>query len=275
MRLLRLKSILVATDLDEASRPALRTAAKLAPLAGARLHLLHVGRETEAQLTRHFHEVVGEAAEPATVRSVGGSPADEIVAHARSVGADAIILGPHRGNGGTAPLGSTAAEVVANAPCPCLVAAADLTLPLKNVLAPIDLSEIAPGTLSVALTWTSALRTRDGNTQLTALYIVGATPDAMMEEQLQQEIERARADAGTAAHVLVRGEIGVVPDPVAGVLRFAKEEHADMVVLGTHGAADAGTELGSVTAAVVRANPCPLLLVPPSLWQVRSDSEAR
>jgi hypothetical protein len=38
MRLLTLRSILVATDLDEASKPALRTGARLAPLAGASLH---------------------------------------------------------------------------------------------------------------------------------------------------------------------------------------------------------------------------------------------
>jgi nucleotide-binding universal stress UspA family protein len=96
----------------------------------------------------------------------------------------------------------------------------------------------------------------------------------MLEEQLQQEIERARADAGAAAQISVNGEIGVAADPVEGVLRSAQQEHADLVVIGTHGATDASTELGSVTAAVVRANPCPLLLVPPSLWQARSDVKA-
>jgi nucleotide-binding universal stress UspA family protein len=137
------------------------------------------------------------------------------------------------------------------------------------------LSEIATATLSVALTWTSALRARDGNTQLTALYIAGAAPGAASEGQLQKEIERARADAGTAAHVRVRGEIEEARDPVEGVLRSSKKMHADLVILGTHGVADTDTELGSVTAAVVRANPCPLLLVPPSLGQAPLDFEAR
>ena len=42
MWLLTLKSVLLATDLGEASLPATRTAVRLATLAGATLHLVHV-----------------------------------------------------------------------------------------------------------------------------------------------------------------------------------------------------------------------------------------
>ena len=46
-------------------------------------------------------------------------------------------------------------------PFASLVLAEPLRLPLRRVLVPIDLSETARGALMVALTWASALRSRD------------------------------------------------------------------------------------------------------------------
>src|SRR5690606_17824489 len=97
MWLLTLKSILVATDLDETSQPALRTAARLAPLAGAQLHLLHVtgssspgSPDADVRLREHFRLVAPDAPEPDTARVLPGSPAAVIVEHAARVEADAV-----------------------------------------------------------------------------------------------------------------------------------------------------------------------------------------
>src|SRR6476660_1984946 len=48
MRLLTMKTVLVATDLDEGSRVALETAKELARAGGAELHVVHVSEEPSA-----------------------------------------------------------------------------------------------------------------------------------------------------------------------------------------------------------------------------------
>lgn len=269
MWLLTLKSILVATGLDQASRPALRTAARLAPLAGARLHLLHVADDSspvdDARLREELRLAAPDAPEPETARVIPGTPAAVIVEHAARVEADAVILGPHRRGGVAGEMGSTAASVVRSAPCPCLVAATELGLPLGRVLVPIDLSEVAGGALSVALSWASALRPPGGTARLTALH-VAPVPSPQAHQAVREEVQRARARAGGAAHVEIREVVTPGSDPAEEILRGAVPESADLVVMGTRGADRPEAGLGSVSAAVARATSCPLLLVPPATW---------
>jgi nucleotide-binding universal stress UspA family protein len=268
MWLLTLRSIVVATDLGEASLPALRTGARLAPLAGARLHLLHVADDPppggEARLREHFRLAVPEAPGPDAVAVIPGSPAAVIVEHARRVGADAVILGPHRRAGGAGAMGSTAAAVVAAAPCPCLVAAAELRLPLQRVVVPVDLSETAGGALSVALSWASALRPPGGEARLTALHVAPDPAGPAAAGAVREEVRRARERAGGAAHVRIGETVAPGSDPVEEILRAAASEPADLLVMGTSGTAGAAAGLGSVADGVARRTPCPLLLVPPA-----------
>lgn len=266
MWLLTLKSIVVATDLGEASKPALRTAARLAPLAGAGIHLLQVTPEPDPdgrdRLREHFHRTVPGAREPDGVEVIVGEPADSIVDYARLVGADAVILGPHRSVEVTGGMGSTAASVVRHAPCPCLVAATELNLPLERVVAPIDLSEAARGALSVAISWASALRPRGAEAHLTALHLADAASPTI-DQEVHEEVRRAQARAGGAARVEIREEIAP-GDAAEGILRAAAGGRADLLVMGTRGATGGSSGLGSVADAVARATPCPLLLVPPA-----------
>ncbi|HET7274742.1 MAG TPA: universal stress protein [Longimicrobiaceae bacterium] len=268
MWLLTLKSILVATDLTDSSRPALRTAASLAPLAGTSLHLLYVADDPkpddEARLREQFRIAAPDAPEPDSVRVIVGSPAAAIVQHAVEVDADALILGPHRRTGMPGEMGSTAANVVRNAPCPCLVAAADLRLPLERVIAPIDLSEVASGALSVALSWASALRPRPAKANLTALHVTTNSASRTAEQAVREEVEQARTRAGGAAHVDIREMIAHHSDPVEEILRTAASESADLLVMGTRDEVRSVSDLGSVAAAVARRTQCPLLLVPPA-----------
>jgi nucleotide-binding universal stress UspA family protein len=271
MRLLTLRSILVTTDLSETSRPALRTAARLAPLAGASLHVLHVAESTradnETRLLEHFREAAPDAADPESVRVAFGPPASAIVEHAIESGADTVILGAHRRQHPGGPLGSTARRVVRTAPCPCLVAARELRLPLERVLAPIDVSDIAGGALSLALSWASALRVPGQKADLVALHVTtGTDPDAA-REAVREEVSRSRQRAHDAAMVEIRERIVHGQDPAREILREAATFRADLLVMGTRATDQAAQELGSVSAAVVPETPCPLLLVPPAVWQ--------
>ena len=264
MRLLTLNSVLVATDLGETSYPAIRTAARLAPLAGASLHLLHVaaGRDAddEDRLLEHYRQAAPDAANPGSVSVMTGEPAAAIVEHAGRVGANVVIVGPHRRGGNSGELGSTAKSVVEAAPCPCLVAATELRLPLERVLVPIDHSPAASGALSLALSWGAALRSPGGNADLLAVHV---TRDARAPDPLRAEMERVREITYGVTSVGIREKLVAGEDPAAEIVREAKEAHADLVVMGTHSRDDRRRELGSVSGAVVQDAPCPLLLVPP------------
>lgn len=270
MRLLTLKSVLVATDLDASSASALRTAARLAALADASLHLVHVADQTvsggESRLRELFRVTAPDAPGVESAQVLRGTPAGAIVDRAARVDADVVILGPHRrGTGQTGELGSTAASLVRTAPCPCLVTATELRLPLERVIAAVDLSEAAGGVLSVALTWASALRPRGGKTWLTALHVT-ANPAEDTGERVREEVRRTRARAGGASFVEIHEQLGSGSDPAGEILRRAASDSADLLVVGTRGADQPSSDLGSVSAAVARATPCPLLLVPPAVW---------
>ncbi len=276
MRLLTLKSILVATDLDESSASALRTAARLATLAEATLHLLHVADQPvpggESRLRELFRVTAPDAPGLESAQVVHGTPAEAIVDRAARVDADVVILGPHRrGTGQTGELGSTAASVVRTAACPCLVTAAELRLPLERVIAAIDLSEASSGVLSVALSWASALRPRDGKAWLTALHVT-SHPGEDTVRRVREEVQRARARARGASFVEIDERLGSGSEPAGEILRSAASDSADLLVVGTRGADQPSSGLGGVSAAVARATPCPLLLVPPAVWM---DQEAR
>lgn len=270
MRLLTLKSVLVATDLDASSSSALLTAARLATLAEARLHLVHVADRPvpgdEARLRSRFEKAAPDAPGLESARVVYGTPAGEIRDRAAAVGADVVILGPHRrGAGQTGELGSTAASLVRAAPCPCLVTTAELRLPLERVIAAIDLSEAGGGVLSVALTWASALRPRDGQASLTALHVT-SDPGEDTVQRVREEVQRARARARGASFVQIDQRLDPGYAPAEEILRRAAEDSADLLVVGTRAADQPSSGLGSVSAAVARATPCPLLLVPPATW---------
>jgi nucleotide-binding universal stress UspA family protein len=272
MRLLRLSSVLVATDLGETSRPALRTGARLALLAEAELHLVYAANPATAHdphtLREQLRLAAPDAPEPASFHVSPGDPSPAIIERAGQIGADAIILGPHRrGAAATGEMGSTAASVVRGARCPCLVVATELRLPLERVLVPIDRSEIAEGALLVALSWATALRRRHGNAQVTALHVSPGPGDPATGQRVQEEVERVRARAGGSPHAAIRVVVEPNPDPAAEILRRAAEEAVDLVVMGTRGAAGAESGFGSVSAAVARAATRPLLLVPPTTWE--------
>jgi nucleotide-binding universal stress UspA family protein len=51
-------------------------------------------------------------------------------------------------------------------------------------------------------------------------------------------------------------------EPAEEIIRFAKEENVDMIVMGTHGRTGFSRLLmGSVTEQVVRGAPCPVLTI--------------
>jgi nucleotide-binding universal stress UspA family protein len=129
--------ILVPTDFSPTSDAAVRYAGQLALTLGARLHLLHVpGRTGEhmeadypieqfrapvARLDAFFTADEVERLHPTYAVRVG-TPAEEIVVYADSLGVDLIVMGTHGRTGiAHAVIGSVAEHVARIASCPVLL----------------------------------------------------------------------------------------------------------------------------------------------------------
>ncbi len=140
--LLKIKRILVPTDFSECSQKALQYAAAFAKQFGAALDVVHVvvprygvegysdfefkrirgemKAEDERKLSDLIDEHIPRVEATGAVRI--GSPPNEIVAAAKELESDLIIISTHGHTGFKHMfLGSTAEAVVRQAPCPVLV----------------------------------------------------------------------------------------------------------------------------------------------------------
>ena len=139
---------------------------------------------------------------------------------------------------------------------------------LRTILLPTDFSDTGADAQEMAVRLAQRLGAR-----LVCLHVVEpakADADAEIEAQRVAEEER-RAEPALArlAHGLHLREVPVevrsaVGDPHAEIVRVAEREHADFVVIGTHGRGGLTRAiLGSVAEQVVRHAPCPVLTVRP------------
>lgn len=298
-----IRSILAATDLTETSDPVVGAAASLAALTGARLHLLHSFdvdtspywdrsgepptfdvrvRAAQRQLDEQVARVVRPDVDVASREVVIYIAHKAILQRAADVEADLVVLGPHRKRAvGDAFLGSTADRVIRTSEVPCLVVRGPLSLPLRRVMVPIDLSEPARAALDVALRWTGALGAATGTTgdagpELRMLHVIPRTFDfedfpfgeEVIGPELRRELEEARGRTGVDAPLVLREEVRWGDSPAEEIVRLAAEENMDLVVLATHGRGAVQRALvGSVASGVARAAGCPVLLVPPAVWR--------
>ncbi|MCU1483434.1 MAG: universal stress protein UspA [Actinomycetia bacterium] len=132
--------IVVGVDESETARAAAETAARLARLAGARLHvvtaLASIASERiagpgtdefyvdDAETARTFLEGVAAAWPDLDVSvEVGeGKPGEVVVEEARRLGADLIVVGNRRVQGVSRVLGSVASDVARHASCDVYIA---------------------------------------------------------------------------------------------------------------------------------------------------------
>jgi nucleotide-binding universal stress UspA family protein len=303
MQRLQIRSILVASDLQDGSDAVVASAAALAARLGAELHFVHAvelsgvpysamgaaeeyQRQTDearqalqAQADRLLASEVDSASQKVRV----GRAPDVILERAGEVGADLTVIGPARPRAFRGPiLGNTADHIIRSSGVPVLVLRHSTPLELRRVVVPLDVADPARGALDLGLQWAGALGTGSSSgsadpAELRVLYVIprryqdtGVAFDRMVVlPQLQLEIEDAQQRVGAGAEVEVRTE--TVWGDVASdeIVRFAESEAPDLLVLGTHGYGALGRAfIGSVTSRIVRSATCPMLLVPPSMWAV-------
>lgn len=302
-----IRSILVATDLTESSDEVVRAAAELAAARDAELHVLHAfdfpavattGKDVpaasfqgrieaaERKLDEQLGRTLPEGAKAASRRVEIYVAHRAIVEVAEGVGADLIVLGPHSKRAGDGILGSTADRIVRSASVPCLIVRGTLSLPVRRIVVPLDLSDPGLGALEVGLAWGVALGGHDDaatGTEVIVLHVVPRvfeTPDfpfdrAVIGPELHREVEAARQRVRGATELEVTEEVRWGETPADEIVKMAAEEGADLLVLGTHGHGVVKRALiGSVASGVARRAPCPVLLVPPAMLRPGAAGDA-
>lgn len=207
-----------------------------------------------------------------SVRVHEGRAARVIAEAAADEEADLIVVGEHARRNPMRDLLSTTAEaLLALAPVPVLLARRPQARPTRAVLAPIEPSAIASDILRAAYGIGQGSRTR-----VVALYVLhahwaarvaltSADPKAQqVEEQMVSAGRRwllgqLRANDMETARVTPIVRVG---EPRSEIVKTVDAEDVDMIVMGSRGGGGiAQLLLGSVARSVLRAAPCPVLVL--------------
>lgn len=283
------RHILCPVDFSANAEPAIEHAIAWAEGRACSLELLHVlphavyampeltslTAELDAQLLADLEAKM--AAQLARVRTrvpgaegrvVRGEPAPTIVAHARAVGADLIVLATD-GHGALARavLGSVADRVLRTSPAPVLLVPKEgrpvSRLP-KGIVAPTDFSRPSRGAIERARAMADEL---GAHVDVVHSYDVPrfverdpATRErfrAAMAEEMREE----NAELAGHANLTLHAREG---SPAAAIVALGEERAADLVVIAATGRGLLSSLLlGGVTERLARTSPIPVLVVRP------------
>src|SRR5437870_9485545 len=212
---------------------------------------------------------------------VEGEPAHEIAKAVRDYDIDLVTVVTHGRRGlARALFGSTAEEIIAEAPCPVLT----IRPPQHDFVrhrdhhTEINLNRILLATIfrqsSIGPTNTARELVEASGAELHAVYVIGdyfEQISVMFPEGGRSALSRVRAELQSRMHSFAYEGDGRVKThvaegrPYAEIVRLAAEIDADLIVIGTtvHASLFGGAPaLGSEIERVVRNAPCPVLCVP-------------
>lgn len=248
--------------------------------------LERVRAETETAVERTA--ALAAADDPVETAVVDGDPADAIADYATEADPDAIVMGTHGRRGITRFVaGSVTERVLRTATVPVFtvrrpdgeeraegtdstVGAAGGLPTYERVLVPTDGSETAERAVDHAVAIADAL---DG--ELHALNVVDVAAAGQRDPVPSGTVVEALTEQGEAAvdAVAERADDAGVPVvtavrqgfPGSRIRTYARENGADIVVMGTHGRTGLGRVLlGSTVERLVRRAEMPVCAVPPA-----------
>lgn len=274
--MLRIRTILVPTDYSTVARRAYDHARYIAERYAADLHLLHVGEQAEPGVSERMVPSASltetGAGKPAGHRirrahRKGASVPAAILAYAEEIDADLIVLGTQGRSGARRiVLGSTAEEVVTNAPCPVLTVRAGGTsvpgMEVRHLLVAVDFSSVSHVLVRHAQELAAAY-----DADLDLLHVIEEpAPSAFYRvDEFQSRVPAAATRARQALIELAGGGATVVSTryhvlvgrPARDILDFAEAQDTDLILLGVgHVRGDRFGLLGGVAEQVVRRAPC-------------------
>jgi nucleotide-binding universal stress UspA family protein len=146
------------------------------------------------------------------------------------------------------------------------------SMQIRHILAPTDFSPPSLGAVDRAADLAATL-----GASLTVMHVLappnrmmGIVPGADLDESIAAEradavrhLSSLAADVGRRISSFVEPIVDIASSRVEAIVAWARAERVDLVVMATHGRSAIGRLLlGSVAAGVLRAGPCPVLMVP-------------
>jgi nucleotide-binding universal stress UspA family protein len=270
-------TILVPLAESTEAADALPVAQALAKLTGATLHLLHVSTETvPVREIREKLQLSPEQLSGAVLDAGTGSFASVVTQEAKKAGSDLIVMTYQASTERESEedFGEVPRHVLLDAPCPVVLVPAGhgRAWSLKRILVPHDGTPISTAPIGPA----SDL-CRRAAAELTVLHVatpaaappldLGAIPARHYLDQPQHEwpawgqefLDRARAIGKPVCDVKFRTVV-CTEQIGRAVVRFAVEDHADLIVLAWRMSLDPGR--ARTMRFVVREAPCPALITP-------------
>ena len=249
-------------------------------------------QEARARLERLGQDAARTSGRRVDVRLEQGRPAERIVALAREVGADLVVLGSHdQDEHPSWGLGSTAQKVLLAACSSVLIArgsgASPTFVPPKRILVPLDGSlrteSVLPTATSIAVTHGAQLVLVHVVADPMPTGILAAPADLQLARDLATRLEHeADRYLGRIRHhvnydeSLVLTQVARKVDQREFLVELSVREQIDLIVLSAHGSTcNVERPFGSVTAHLLTHSKVPVLVVqdlPTS--ELRSDGEA-
>ncbi|QDT07064.1 Universal stress protein E [Rubripirellula lacrimiformis] len=284
-----MKTIVVATDFSERSDRAIRRAELLAREFGSKLHLVHVVDDDQPhlivqaqrdasdklleELTQTLQEIDGVQCD---FRVVLGDPFIGITQAARNLGADLIVIGPHRRQLlRDILIGTTAERTIRTADRPVLLANGIPTGSYRRAIVATDLSAYSERTFRTA----QSLGLLDRlNVSLLHVFSDPGTPlmsrASLSDDEKQSYLVGVRNRAGKEIasfmeRINANGMSTILKPATAGIAETICETanafSAELIVVGTCGRSMIARALmGSVTEGVLRDSGQDVLAIPPS-----------
>jgi len=301
-----LRTVLIGTSLAAGSDQVVRTGLAVARAAGTRVQLVHAASieprllQAEAGFGPDFaqkqiawrEDLVREQArrlgvgdsELAGISVRPGAPYRVLTDVARAVTAGLIVVGASESGG--VLLGSTAERVMQKASCPVLLARGDEPVPLRRVLAPVDLSTLAADAFRCGLRLLSRLA-EDGEVKVRVVYAASFLDTLAVQHQSFGEISLEQVESYDAKELRrfvlenrAEASFDMETAVLSGEARFEilhelSEHPVDLVMLGTHGRGGLDRlVVGSVASTIARKAPCSVLLISPEAVLEEGIAEA-
>jgi nucleotide-binding universal stress UspA family protein len=198
-----------------------------------------------------------------------GDPATNIVAYAQKQKFDLIVMPTH----GYGPfrrfiLGSTTAKVLHDTDCPVLTGvhmeetSTHIADTFNHILCAVDLGAHSRKVLCWAAQMAAEYSARLSVVNATPAIEVGGAryfdPDwrVTLEASAREEIEKLQQSLGSRGHAIV--DSGPAPAVVANI---ARENHADLLVIGRSSAAGVFGRLRGNAYGIIRESPCPVVSI--------------
>jgi nucleotide-binding universal stress UspA family protein len=288
---MKIQRILLPTDLSESADRALEQAVELAAQHRAKIDILHVvtlphfdAAEARSALDAYMAKVEKEVFDDLATRSDAirtrglavstvivrrSYPAEAILENVTEAEPDLVVMGTH-GRSGLRKLllGSVAARIVLEAPCPVMTVASDARIAegengFDPILVPVDFTEHSERAIEAA----NALRAPSGRLILEhvvsspvhpSLYAGGVSKLLELQPELASVIGKKLSELfqGPSEIVVTEGSI------VEEILAISGRWKAQLIVMGTRGLNRQDyLLLGSVTERVIGRAKVPVLAI--------------